>query len=532
VGPDKVIKLGKDKRNLHLTILHPKTEKRAKGDEVSLDKIVKERIQADQARAEAQKRFQGKNSKNLKKVQLRCEVFDLSTDTRIGSTMISEVIRDKQSKDYGSLELKEVRPRVSCCEGGRDIMVVTEHSVKKGTVVPVFQLFDAHGKRSEVEEQFEQFWLKQPQLEEPQDDDRIIKFLSPKQENYERWSHLTLKLKLRRKDDSDISESLSSCDFIYRPHNSFQFQISDIESGETSLVCVDCSFGFLDGDETGLSRASLPQHCGPGLKRRRLSSNTSRHQVVMNNSLDQVIHSVPVLMEDPEMVDVGVGAMNMQQMDGDIPSVNPSQVLEAKEASGLNVFVGGLERPQTSQDIWQKLDEDEKSSSTLNTPDPEMDEEQFTFPAVSLTDVQPPRGEHEFLSRDIVPDGSNPRRRIIDVEKQERRALARRPPAPAPAEQASRDLRWWTVQSLCGEDQEALQVFGSGGRAGPAGQAGLRRKFQVILRHFEIPVILLLALTVSLIFPVSPESMLAVVAAAVLAVAFIIYQNISQVNGE
>ena len=77
VGPDKVIKLGKDKRNLHLTILHPKTEKRAKGDEVSLDKIVKERIPDDQARAEVQKRFQGKNSKNLKKVQLRCEVFQL-----------------------------------------------------------------------------------------------------------------------------------------------------------------------------------------------------------------------------------------------------------------------------------------------------------------------------------------------------------------------------------------------------------------------------------------------------------------------
>lgn len=309
VGPDKVIKLGKEKRNLHLTILHPKTEARAKGDEVSLDKIVKARIQ-DQARAEAQKRFQGKNSKNLKKVQLRCEVFDLRTDTLIDSA-ISEVIRDKQSKDYGSLELKEVRPRGSCCEGGGDIMVVTEHSVKKGTVVPVFQLFDAHGKRSEVEEKFEQFWLKQPQLEEPQDDDRIIKFLSPKQENYEMWSHLTLKLKLRRKDDSDISESTSSCDFKYRPHNSFQFPILDLHRGESSFACVDCNFGFLDGGETELSRAAIPQHSGPGLKRRIMSSNPNRNPLQINDSQTPVIDSVhvslspapvPVMMEDTEML--------------------------------------------------------------------------------------------------------------------------------------------------------------------------------------------------------------------------------------
>ena len=72
-------------------------------------------------------------------------------------------------------------------------------------------------------------------------------------------------------------------------------------------------------------------------------------------------------------------------------------------------------------------------------------------------------------------------------------------------------------------------MFGSGGRPG---RAGLGRQLQVILRHYEIPVILLLAVLVIFIFPVRPENMLAVGAAAILAVAVIIYQNISQVNGE
>ena len=521
-GKDKVIKLGKDKGNLHLTILHPKTEKRAKGDEISLDKIVKERIQNAQERAEVQKRYQGKNSKNLKKVQLKCEVFDLNTDNLIDSA-ISEVIRDKQSKDYGSLELKYVRPLVSCCEGGRDVLVVTEHPMKKGTVVPVFQLFDDRGDRSEAEEQ----WLKQPQVSE--EDDRTIKFFSPKQENYEKWSHLSLKLKLRRSDVGDDSESISSCSFEYRQHDSFQFPvISDLQSGKTSLVCLYCNSGILDGDQTGLSGAKIPQHSGPGLKRRRMSSTTNRNQVVVNHS--SVIHSVlvspppvSVVMEEPDMLQTYVGAttcssLKNQQMDGEIPSVNLSQAQPCGEnwEAEFPTALSAPAKPQTI-DIWQKLDEDEKSSSSLNTP--EMEDEPFTFHTVNPRDVQPPRH--------VVPDGFNPRQKIVDPEQQEQRSVRRRPPPPPPqSELPSRGLRWWTVQSLCGDDQEAQDVFRWGGGA------GLRRKIQVVLRHHQIPVILLLAFLLSFIFPLSPENMIAVLAASVLAVGSIIYQNLSKVNGE
>ena len=306
VGPDKVIKMGKDKRKLHLTILFPKTKARGgKGEEVSLDKIVKERITGDQAIAETEKRFEGKNSKNLKKVQLKCEVFDLTTDIFIDSA-ISEVIRD--NKEYGPPELKEVRPKVSCSQGGRDILVVTEKPVTKGTVVPVFQLFDHLGNRSEVEEQ----WLAQPEVLE--DDGRIFRFLSPKQENYEKWSHLNLNLVLRRKLDDYISESISRFNFEYRPHDRFQL------ISETSSGCLDCSFNFLDGDQNGHSRAD-------------------RTETLLNDSPAAVIDSVlvspalaEILTEDLERMHGNGGTTTkivVPPPDKDYESfiVNPSDVL-------------------------------------------------------------------------------------------------------------------------------------------------------------------------------------------------------------
>ena len=135
--------------------------------------------------------------------------------------------------------------------------------------------------------------------------------------------------------------------------------------------------------------------------------------------------------------------------------------------------------------------------------------------------------EHCDGEHDVVPDGSNPRQRIVEVEQEEEgRSVARRAVRSPPAEvvRPGRDLRWWLVQALCGEDQEAHQVLGAGGRAG--------RQLGVLVRHCQVPVILLLALLLTAIVPLSPENCLAILAAAVLASAAIIYQNICQVDGE
>ena len=67
VESNSIISVGREKRSLHLTILRPKTEERAKGDEISLEKIVEERIQNKQIGIQIKEKFQGKHSKNLKK---------------------------------------------------------------------------------------------------------------------------------------------------------------------------------------------------------------------------------------------------------------------------------------------------------------------------------------------------------------------------------------------------------------------------------------------------------------------------------
>ena len=67
VESNSIISVGREKRSLHLTILRPKTEERAKGDEISLEKIVEERIQNKQIGIQIKEKFQGKHSKYLKK---------------------------------------------------------------------------------------------------------------------------------------------------------------------------------------------------------------------------------------------------------------------------------------------------------------------------------------------------------------------------------------------------------------------------------------------------------------------------------
>ena len=222
-------------------------------------------------RNHVKQKFHGKNSKNLKKVQLKCEVFDLNSSELIGSTK-SGVIKATQSKEYGSLEMKEVHPKVSCTEGGRKILVVSEHPMKKKSVVPVFQLFDSHGNRVEDRERL----LRQPEVSDQ--DDRMLVFLTPRQDQFHSWSHLTLELKLRRTEAQGESESLSSCTFQYHQHMRYQLPYKD-ENGGDVLICLDCDHSYLDGDQERLSR-DIPDHSGPGRKRRRMSSTVRENSQV------------------------------------------------------------------------------------------------------------------------------------------------------------------------------------------------------------------------------------------------------------
>ena len=73
-------------------------------------------------------------------------------------------------------------------------------------------------------------------------------------------------------------------------------------------------------------------------------------------------------------------------------------------------------------------------------------------------------------------------------------------------------------------------MFGPGGGSR---SVGVRRKLEVVLKHYPLlPVIVLVLFTAFFIFPVSPGNMLAIALAMILTLGLIVYQNVMQVHGE
>jgi len=106
---DMVLKIGKETGELNLIILIPKTEKRANGNDVSLNKLLQSRTQNSAVLDKLSESYRGKNSVNLKKVKLKLEVFDLDSGAMLGSS-ISKAISDTASKTHGAMDLHDATP--------------------------------------------------------------------------------------------------------------------------------------------------------------------------------------------------------------------------------------------------------------------------------------------------------------------------------------------------------------------------------------------------------------------------------------
>ena len=135
-----------------MIILIPKTEKRASNEDVSLNKLLKSRVDDPKALKLLIDTYTGKNSLNLKKVKVKVDVYSLETDELLGSD-ISGAIFDTASKAHGAMDLHDATPLRSCADGGRKIVMIAEFGLAKD-VEPRFQFYDSEGKR-----------LKQPHVE-------------------------------------------------------------------------------------------------------------------------------------------------------------------------------------------------------------------------------------------------------------------------------------------------------------------------------------------------------------------------------
>ena len=172
----------------------------------------------------------------------------------------------------------------------------------------------------------------------------------------------------------------------YKPY--YTKEIKDEISGETILVCHDCNYGTLDEDQTELTRVAIPQHSGPGLKRRKIN-----HLTV----------PPPDMIEDPVM---------------------------------LQTDSGTTARPQTGQ-------EDGNNSSSLSNTDVDdepssldlemLQSESFTY--ANMSDIQPPRLAIELEMAAISQQSDR------GPSRNHRMATADGPPAVAARSLNSRDIQ-------------------------------------------------------------------------------------------
>ena len=140
---DDRIHLGHQSKSLKVNIITPKNVKRAKPNEITTEKVLTNRI-----KNEAEMKFlldkYIQNPISLKSVVLKVEIYNLEGNILLGSGVSGPIV-DQQDPSVGSIDIKEVNPKVSCEKGGRKITLTTSQSAKN--FIPVFQLYDPNGTR-------------------------------------------------------------------------------------------------------------------------------------------------------------------------------------------------------------------------------------------------------------------------------------------------------------------------------------------------------------------------------------------------
>jgi len=253
MGSDMVLNIGKGSNELNLIILIPKTEARSFEDEVTINKIVADRISNPEAAESVLMNYTKKTSTNIKKLKIKVEIFSLETNRLICSAY-SVAISDNASKEHGAMDFQVVNPLRSCAKGGRKIYMLSENQLAKD-VEPRFLLYDGNGKHLLEMEHF----VVQPA------DVTVLKetiiFISPPQPHIEMIMRNGWSIKLVGVRKSDGFQSTRKFPFNYVPEDFYD-------------PCIFCNFNS-DGYS---SEVGLPEPIGParpGVKKRKMAESES-----------------------------------------------------------------------------------------------------------------------------------------------------------------------------------------------------------------------------------------------------------------
>jgi len=282
LGEDMVLHLGKRSTQLNLVIIIPKTQERSATEDLSIKKIISDRISDPQATKSIIKYFRKKALIESKKVKLKVEIFSLTSNLLLFSGF-SATIFDKGSKHHQPLEFAYTFPLRSCSLGGRKVIMISESPIPKD-VVPRFFLYNESGKRIEEKE----FLLNQPSNSDVEEKQICVMkesviFITPQQPNTElimknRWS---IKLAAVRLSDGNESNPQS---FDYVPDDYYQ-------------PCIFCE---LNPDNQEGKKATLPEplEVSKTGKKKRTLPKMSNSDNITEPMITQNAHSNKVMRLD------------------------------------------------------------------------------------------------------------------------------------------------------------------------------------------------------------------------------------------
>ena len=539
---DDKLTLGNGKDNLNLTIIKPKTDKRAGATDISLSQVIQTRVNVPEAQEVIRKLFEKTGTELKSRVHLLVEIFDAKTNAPLCREK-SPAILDVSSPTLAPPDMKEVKPRVSCQHGGREILIVTVHPIKN--VVPIFQLYDAPSGEQILDDSIVKL-LNQPKAI-PDKDQRMIKFLSPEQPHLKELiqDNRVIKLALQSTTEKGL-ESTDPVEFKYQPQDAFLLD----------GACFLCQTSLMDGGP-GV-KSSLPPKTAPGAKRRRLSTRNSPPLG------SQIVSSYPVLdLELLQHQPQEFAGANEQQnifnvmVDVAPPAIQTSPSVNMEKEWSLSLNTPEMEEMEEQVDSPEACEEETsrrdklslhidriETSSSLNTPEvPTLGEGEMQFP---FPGEKPPAEIFQSQSHDnceelnvfiggiekppenifqrqatadspeeiFQTDGANPRMTLRETMVEETRV-----------EKQTENIQDFLVRCLFGNDKEAAEMFSSRRR----GKYGAMEKIAFFFKHYpSFPTLLIIVLAMFIFFPITFQLVGLIFLAIVTSLCVTVYQNVTK----
>ena len=260
IGEDMVLNFGKKQGEINMVLLVPKTESRSNQDEVTINKVMANRLKEPFLINTLSSHFNKRNANNIKRLKIRYDVFSYDTDELLMSGE-SEKISDSANKDHGVLDFTHTVPPSSCERGGRKVFMRSLGQIA-AEVEPRFQLFDSDGvKRLKdiehilVQPNDPRF----PEIKNVMTLKEMMIFITPAQPEgvVEKIVMNKWRMKVVGFRPSDRFESRTGFPFQYVPHDYYE-------------PCIHCNMDT-DGYSLPVTLPAPIQPARPGVRKRNMS---------------------------------------------------------------------------------------------------------------------------------------------------------------------------------------------------------------------------------------------------------------------